>query len=157
AVPASCEIAVLNGPVPRSAVEFVFHRLVPVLNEPGQIADWGEIVRQHGPRPAMLHVDNGMARLRLTAREISRLVDEFSQEGAAKWCGLISHLACADHPAHAFNDLQRTRFAAMRRIFSGVPASLAASSGIFLGREFRFDFVRPGAALYGINPQPGTS
>jgi alanine racemase len=35
-----------------------------------------------------------------------------------------------------------------------VPASLAASSGIFLGDEFHLDFVRPGAALYGVNPQP---
>ncbi len=37
----------------------------------------------------------------------------------------------------------------------GVPASLAASSGIFLGKDYHFDFVRPGAALYGVNPQPG--
>ncbi len=49
------------------------------------------------------------------------------------------------------------RFAAARRQFGDVPASLAASSGIFLGRGFHFDFVRPGAALYGVNPQPGTS
>ena len=32
-------------------------------------------------------------------------------------------------------------------------ASLSASSGIFLGPDFRFDLVRPGAALYGIAPQ----
>src|SRR6516162_4905764 len=44
----------------------------------------------------------------------------------------------------------------MRRHFAGLPASLAASSGIFLGPGFHFDFVRPGAALYGINPQPGS-
>src|SRR5204863_363532 len=37
----------------------------------------------------------------------------------------------------------------------GIPASLAASSGIFLGPEYHFDLVRPGAALYGVNPQPG--
>ncbi len=37
----------------------------------------------------------------------------------------------------------------------GVPASLAASSGIFLGAAHHFDLVRPGAALYGINPLPG--
>ncbi|HEY2541167.1 MAG TPA: alanine racemase C-terminal domain-containing protein, partial [Stellaceae bacterium] len=30
-----------------------------------------------------------------------------------------------------------------------------ASSGIFLGREYHLDLVRPGAALYGVNPQPG--
>jgi alanine racemase len=33
-------------------------------------------------------------------------------------------------------------------------ASLANSSGIFLGPDYHFDMVRPGAALYGVNPQP---
>lgn len=36
----------------------------------------------------------------------------------------------------------------------GAPASLANSSGIFLGPDYHFDLLRPGAALYGINPLP---
>jgi len=155
-LPASCEIAVLNGPLPGSTGEFVFHRLIPVLNEPGQIADWAEIARRHGGLAAMLHVDTGMARLGLTAPEFARLVEQRPQESAIRWHGLMSHLACADQSLHPLNDLQHTRFAAMCRHFDGLPASLAASSGIFLGRRFHFDFVRPGAALYGINPQPDT-
>ena len=47
------------------------------------------------------------------------------------------------------------RAASVAARFPGVPASLAASSGTFLGPAFRFDLVRPGAALYGVNPQPG--
>jgi len=39
-------------------------------------------------------------------------------------------------------------------LFSGVPASLSNSSGVFLGAQFQFDLVRPGAAVYGINPTP---
>jgi alanine racemase len=35
------------------------------------------------------------------------------------------------------------------------PASLANSSGIFLGTDFGSDLARPGAALYGVNPTPG--
>jgi alanine racemase len=35
-----------------------------------------------------------------------------------------------------------------------VPAALANSSGIYLGSPFQFDLVRPGAALYGVNPTP---
>lgn len=35
------------------------------------------------------------------------------------------------------------------------PASLANSSGIFLGPSYHHDLARPGAALYGINPTPG--
>jgi len=155
-LPASCEIAVLNGPLPGSTGEFVFHRLIPVLNEPGQIADWAELARRHGGLAAMLHVDTGMARLGLTAPEFARLVEQRPQESAIRWHGLMSHLACADQSLHPLNDLQHTRFAAMCRHFDGLPASLAASSGIFLGRRFHFDFVRPGAALYGINPQPDT-
>jgi alanine racemase len=154
-LPASRQIAVLNGPLPGSAEEFVFHQLIPVLNEPGQIADWADIASRHDGLPAMLHVDTGMARLGLSAAEFERLAGQLGQQGAIRWGALISHLACADQPAHPLNDLQLARFATVREHFSGLPASLAASSGIFLGREFHLDFVRPGAALYGINPQPG--
>jgi len=34
------------------------------------------------------------------------------------------------------------------------PASLANSSGIFLGPAYHYDLARPGAALYGVNPTP---
>ena len=42
-------------------------------------------------------------------------------------------------------------------LYHGVPASLANSSGIFLGDTAHFDLARPGAALYGINPTPGAT
>jgi alanine racemase len=35
-----------------------------------------------------------------------------------------------------------------------MPRSIAASFGLFLGRAYHGDMVRPGAALYGINPTP---
>jgi alanine racemase len=152
---ASCEIAILNGPAPDTAEEFVSHRLVPVLNEPGQIAAWAAASRRHNGLSAMLHVDTGMARLGLTQREFETL--EPWRHEDIRWRSLISHLACADQPVHPMNELQRERFAAARRRLSGVPASLAASSGIFLGPAFHFDLVRPGAALYGVNPQPGAA
>jgi alanine racemase len=154
-LPEPFEIAVLNG-VSRGAIaEFIEHRLVPVLNDPGQIADWQAGSARQGRLPAMLHLDTGMARLGLPMREFERLAAEFVCEGVARWRALISHLACADEPAHPLNEIQRMRFHSARRRLCGVPASLAASSGIFLGGEFHLDFVRPGAALYGVNPQPG--
>jgi alanine racemase len=102
----------------------------------------------------MLHIDTGMARLGLTTREFERLAAE--QQGSTRWRALISHLACADEPAHPLNEIQRARFLSALRQLGDPPASLAASSGIFLGRGYHFDFVRAGAALYGVNPQPGT-
>jgi alanine racemase len=155
ALPGLCEVAVLNGPVPGSAGEFAEARLVPVLNDPGQIAEWRRLAARRGRLPAMLHLDTGMARLGLTAREFERLTGEFGRCGAICWRALLSHLACADQPDHPLNRDQRARFVLSRPRLGGLAASLAASSGIFLGPDYHFDFVRPGAALYGVNPQPG--
>jgi alanine racemase len=155
-LPGSCEIAVFNGPSPGSAEEFAFHHLVPVLNEPGQITDWKQVALRWGGLTAIMHVDTGMARLGLSMRELDRLAKEPVLHDAVRWRALISHLACADQPEHPLNERQRLRFLDARDRVGNVPASLAASSGIFLGRGFHFDFVRPGAALYGVNPQPGS-
>jgi len=146
------EIAVLNGPLPGTAGEFAAQTLIPVLNTPGQIDEWDR--DREGPRPggAILHVDTGMARLGLSAREFAAMLDD---PPAIRWRAVMSHLACADTPDHPLNQRQRERFAAIAAQLPGVPASLAASSGIFLAPSYHFDLVRPGAALYGVNPQPG--
>ena len=158
------EIAVLNGPLPGSAEEFAAHRLLPVLNDPGQIEDWARIASCEGAPPALLHLDTGMARLGLCEPEFASFLEGGGGGNAILWRGFMSHLACAEDPRHPQNALQRCRFLDGLRRFGAVCtgsdasrgslASLAASSGIFLGRDYHFDLVRPGAALYGVNPQP---
>ena len=59
-----------------------------------------------------------------------------------------------DSPQH---DRQIGAFRELRRLYGGVPASLAGSSGIFIGAKTHFDLVRAGGALYGINPTPGVA
>jgi alanine racemase len=154
-LPEPSEIVVLSGPLAGSGEEFAESRFVPVLNDPGQIIEWQHVAARRGPQPAMLHLDTGLARLGLTKREFDSLVDELQRPGWIRWRALLSHLACADEPGHPLNRDQRERFLSSRCRWRGVPASLAASSGIFLGDDYHFDFVRPGAALYGVNPQPG--
>ncbi|TPE50961.1 alanine racemase [Amaricoccus solimangrovi] len=68
---------------------------------------------------------------------------------------LMSHLACAERRAHEMNRAQFARFEAARRRLPAAPASLANSSGIFLGADFHFELARPGAALYGLAPVAG--
>ena len=67
----------------------------------------------------------------------------------------MSHLACAESADHPLNVSQIKLFREIRSLYSGIPASLANSSGIFLGDAALCDLVRPGAALYGVNPTPG--
>ena len=149
------EIAVLNGPMPGTAAEFAAHNLIPVLNEPGQIEAWRKLAEQCGGLPAILHVDTGMSRLGLSAREFADFADDLPRWNSIRWRLLMSHLACADTPEHPLNETQRRRFEAARQRLPGVPASLAASFGTFLGPGYHLDLVRPGAALYGVNPRPG--
>jgi alanine racemase len=66
----------------------------------------------------------------------------------------MSHLVSAEQLNSQINAKQLAAFRAIASEFSGVPAALANSSGIFLGAPFQFDLVRPGAALYGVNPTP---
>jgi len=145
------QIAVFNGPMPNAAAECAAAQLNPVLNEPGQIAAW-EAVTAHEKPAALIHVDTGLARLGLSSPEFNGCIERIR---AMRVAALISHLACAETPGHALNAAQRERFLAARRRLPETKASLAASSGIFLGPEFHFDEVRPGAALYGVNPLPG--
>jgi alanine racemase len=69
----------------------------------------------------------------------------------------MSHLACSETPEHPLNDRQIRLFREVRLLYRGIPSSLANSSGIFLGNAAHCDVVRPGVALYGVNPTPGRS
>src|SRR5690349_6308666 len=149
------EIAVLNGPLPGTAGEFPAHGLIPVMNEPGQIEAWRGLAEARAGLPAVLHVDTGMSRLGLSAREFAAFAGDLARWKSIDWRLLMSHLACADTPEYELNETQRRRFEAARQRLPEMPASLAASSGIFLGPGYHFDLVRPGAALYGVNPRPG--
>jgi alanine racemase len=149
-----CEIAVLNGLLPGTHSDFAAHRLMPVLNDLGQVASW----KQHAAesrRQAILHVDTGMARLGLPPDELARLAAAPDLLDGIELRAVMSHLACPEEPEHWLNAQQLARFRAATAVLPRVPASLVASSGIFLGADYHFAIARPGAAVYGVNPQPG--
>jgi len=149
----TAEIAVLNGLLPRTEQEILRARLIPVLNDLGQLDVWRKLVLPLKQRPAaMLHLDTGLSRLGLSRAETQVLLGEPDRLAGVALRGIISHLVVAEDPKHAKNAEQRRLFLAARRKLPPAPASLAASSGIFLGPDFHFDMVRAGAALYGVNP-----
>lgn len=154
-VPPASTIYVLHGAMPGHARACVEHGLVPVLNDPGQVAEWRALARSLGRAlPAAIQVDTGMSRMGLAPADLARLALDPDWLSGLDVRLVMSHLACADEPQHPVNQRQRLNFEAARRHFPGVPASLANSSAVFLDSGYRFDLLRPGAALYGINPQP---
>ncbi|SLN47990.1 alanine racemase [Oceanibacterium hippocampi] len=138
--------------------DLVAHDLIPVLNNPAELALWAAATARHGRLPAALHLDTGMTRLGFIESELDMLSEKPELAGALDIRFVMTHLACADLPEHPLNEEQRRLFSAMRdRLpapLRALPASFANSSGIFLGPAFHGEMVRPGVALYGVNPTP---
>lgn len=149
-------IYVLDGLFPGQAEYYALHGLCPALISLDEVREWAAFGRRYGRAlPCAIHVDTGINRLGLTLADFGALLaDDFLRAGLDITL-LMSHLACADDPKHPLNTVQAKRFAALRKKLPGVPASLANSSGIFLGKDFTNDLCRPGIALYGGNPTPG--
>ncbi|RJF97735.1 alanine racemase [Noviherbaspirillum saxi] len=152
-VPESTRIFVLHGPPVDTEMEFVRHRLTPVLNSLPQVVGWQRTAHTLNRRlPAILQVDTGMSRLGLSKSEVQTLLLEPDPLRGIDLQYLMSHLACAEQTGHPMNQAQLAAFTALRKGLPPCPASFANSSGIFLGPDYHFDLVRPGAALYGISP-----
>ena len=151
-------IVVLNGLLPGTERDLADHGLVPALNSLGEIALWQAEARARGVRlPAIVHVDSGMCRLGLPPSEVETLAEDPSRLDGLDLRYVISHLASAEDRAGPMNAMQLAAFRAARARLPAAPASLANSSGIFLGPEYHFDIARPGVALYGVNPLPGAA
>jgi alanine racemase len=149
-------IAILNGLFAEQADLYSAHDLAPVLGNAGEIAAWQAHAHRLGRTlPALLHIDTGMNRLGLSRPELARLKDRPDSLHGIDVLYVMTHLVNAEVRDDPRNHSQLNRFAEACSALPALPRSIANSSGIFLGPEFRSDLARPGAALYGINPTPG--
>ena len=118
--------------------------LRPVLNSAAQAAAW---FRECPGAPCAIHLDTGMSRLGMDA-------DEFASLGALPDAVrlVMSHLACADEPAHPMNAHQLVEFTRQSKPVQHIPRSLCNTGGIMLGPGVHFDVTRAGVGLYGGLP-----
>jgi alanine racemase len=150
----SAELYVLDGFFQNSGDTFAKLNCRPVIGDLNELAEWDVFCRRSGwSGGAAIHIDTGMNRLGLTLVEANGIVPRINA-GDHGITLVMSHLACAETLNHPLNARQVATFREIASLYSGVPASLSNSSGIYLGPQFQFDMVRPGAALYGINPTP---
>jgi alanine racemase len=146
---------VLNGLLPGTAATFADIGAQPVIGSLVELAEWDAFCsanQWHGG--AALHVDTGMNRLGISVEEAAALAPRIRAENHGISL-LMSHLACAEQPTHPLNQRQIDLFREVRLLYRGIAGSLANSSGIFLGNSAHCDMVRPGAAVFGVNPTPG--
>ncbi len=147
-------IFVLNGLVPAAAAVFAQNALSPVLGSPYEIAQWAAFCAENKQRfPAAIHIDTGMSRLGLSVAETHDFAATLRDQPFDLTL-VMSHFIRSEEAEHPINQKQIDTFSALLRLFPGIPASLANSSGIFLPQKPHFNLVRPGYALYGGNPLP---
>ncbi|HEY6023215.1 MAG TPA: alanine racemase [Pseudolabrys sp.] len=148
-------IYVLNGLLPGTAAAYADIGARPVIGSLVELAEWDAFcAANQWNGGAALHVDTGMNRLGISADEAAALAPRIRAENHGITL-LMSHLVCAEQAGHPLNERQIQLFRDVRLLYRGIPGSLANSSGIFLGSGAHCDMVRPGAALFGVNPTPG--
>jgi alanine racemase len=150
-------IFVLDGAPPDAVPALIAHHLTPVLNSLAEVAGWNAAAATaRRSLDAAIHIDTGMNRLGLPGAELSLLAAEWKTRlKNLNLVLLMSHLACGDEADNKMNDTQLSRFRTALAMLPPAPASLAASSGVFLGKPYHFDLVRPGIGIYGGASQDG--
>ena len=150
-------IYVLHGLHADAAHLFARLNAQPVVNSAIELAEWDAfVIANRWPGGCALNVDTGENRLGLSMAEAARLSARmrFLDHGITL---LMSSLAGSGKADDVQSERQIARFSELRRLYRGIPASLAGASAILLHRKSHFDLVRVGSALFGINPTPGSA
>tara|TARA_B100001564_G_C20660743_1_gene681405 strand:- start:1470 stop:2537 length:1068 start_codon:yes stop_codon:yes gene_type:complete len=120
-------------------------QLLPVLNR------IEEVELAEPDMPVIVHIDTGMNRLGIAYKDIDKYRPRIAKLNLFH---IMSHLVSSQVPDDEINGQQLNKFNRVRELFPNVKASLANSSGVFLGEDYHADLARCGSAMYGINPTP---
>jgi alanine racemase len=147
-------IYVLDGMTDGAAARLAAAGLTPVLCSLQQIAAAASHAAETGRSvPVALNIDTGMSRQGLTPAETRAVVQSLDRLRGLEVGLVMSHLGSASEPDNPRNASQLAHFLEVRTLFPEARASLAASAGVFLGPDYRFDLVRPGISLFGGGPR----
>jgi len=101
-----------------------------------------------------LKIDTGMNRL--GCLDIQAFNESLSHQPHIQLAGIMSHMACADTPENPLNQKQISDFQTMSAQTNVSAYSLFNSAGsLAFGDTIPTDIIRPGIALYGIEPVAG--
>ncbi|MEO8901922.1 MAG: alanine racemase [Polyangiaceae bacterium] len=155
-------ILIMGGYYGRAWGELLRHDLTPVVHDPSQLEALADEVKFSGAEPLNIHVkvDTGMARLGIAPKDVAALAKALHRFPEVKLQGLMTHFACADSsdPESINHQLDLFEQATATMKSEGIaPALRHAANSAALLRSSRscLDIVRPGLALFGVQPNPG--
>lgn len=144
------DIYVLDGLFLDTAPFLASLEAIPCLSSIEEVKEWSAHAGNTGRKlKSCLHIDSGLTRLGLDPRQMMYLLENNYLLNNLDIVLIMSHLATADEPLDPINKIQNNNFDRFRKYFPKAKASLAASDGMMIGKEFHHNLVRPGYALYG--------
>ncbi len=150
------QILLLSAVLPAEAAEIVRAGLIATVFSPEVAAALqGAGEAENRLIEAHFKVDTGMARLGVSWCEAAALWRQLQSFDRLRWRGIYTHFCCADEPDDMFSALQLKRFEEVLAQIDPPKSVLrhAANSAATLRYPAaHFDIVRPGIALYGIDP-----
>lgn len=174
----NANIYVLNGVFRNSEAELEEYKLQPVLNNLEQVSIWQEYCKKNQQSPldksklsgmgCVLHINTGMNRLGMPEYEYLKILQEPALLDYFEVSLLMSHLSSSDEPDSQENLKQLDKFKWLigksslgnkERLvlpdkLKNTRRSLSNSGGVFLGKEYHFDLLRPGGSIYGLHCHP---
>ncbi|HVU03227.1 MAG TPA: alanine racemase [Polyangiaceae bacterium] len=155
-------ILVMGGYYGGAWGDLLRHDLTPVVYDASQIDALADEVRFSGSEPVKVHlkIDTGMARLGVTPRDLPSVARALARRPEVVLEGLMTHFSCADSGETESIDHQLGLFSAavdsLREMgFSPTIRHAANSAAVFQSPASHLDAVRPGLALFGIQPRRG--
>jgi len=155
-------VLVTGGYYGRAWGELLRHDLTPVVHDPAQLEAIADEVRFAGSEAHKIHVkiDTGMARLGILPADVSDMAKALSRYPEVKLEGLMTHFACADSsdPESIDHQLDLFEAATLAMRQEGIVPELrhaANSAALLKTPRACYDVVRPGIALFGVQPAAG--
>jgi len=152
-------IVVLSEPPASSAADAVALRVEPAVYSQGGVTALADAAAAAGGPPLAVHlkIDTGMHRVGALPDEVPALAQAVAARPELVLASVWTHCAVADEPGNRFTTEQFARYdEAVRGLEGdgiGVPVRHAGNSAVAIAHPAgRYDLVRCGIAVYGIDP-----
>ena len=153
-------LLVLGFSTPERVADAIKYHISLAVNNDDRVAAFDKAAKKAGGKLALhAKIDTGMGRLGVYYEYADEFVQHIANSPNLELEGVFTHFACADEPEKPITNLQIRRFdrvlASLRSI--GIHprwVHAANSAGSIFFPDAYYDAVRPGIAIFGLNPSP---